>query len=170
MVRHIRFVPWRFGRGHLDDAASERPDVARPSVMLPSENLRCHERDGALQLSLELGRDGGERGHSRGGPKVANLEVMAAGVYKKICTWNTKRKQHYIYVYVVWCYITVHVVYWKQHISRVIFLKTNYMELRSKNHFSTTTIIIISPIHIRIFVCLLSRSTQNKQDDWWYLT
>lgn len=86
MVGHVRLVPRGLGRSHLYDAAPEGPDVAGPPVVLPSEDLRSHEGDRALKLALELGGDGGEGGHAGGGPKVPDLQVVAARVHQEVCT------------------------------------------------------------------------------------
>ena len=59
MIGNIRCSPWRFACDHLNDAAAEGPDITGPAVAVSSENLRRHEGDCSLKLSLELSRHGG---------------------------------------------------------------------------------------------------------------
>ena len=86
MIGDIRGSPGRFARGHLNDAAAEGPDITGPPVAVSSQDLRSHEGDCSLKLSLELPRHGGFRHHPGGGSEVCNAEVMAGVVHQQVCT------------------------------------------------------------------------------------
>ena len=82
MIGNIRCSPWRFACDHLNDAAAEGPDITGPAVAVSSENLRRHEGDCSLKLSLELSRHGGLWHHPGCSSKVCNTEVVARVVHQ----------------------------------------------------------------------------------------
>ena len=79
-------VPRRPCRGHLDDAASDGPDVAGRAVALAAEHLGRCERDRALELAGVDAR--GLARQSRRGAEVPDPQMVAARVHEKVRTWK----------------------------------------------------------------------------------
>ena len=82
MIGNIRGPPGRLARGHLDDGAAERPDVARPPVTVAAQHLGRHEGDGSLELSLELPRHGRLGHHPRRSPEVCYSQMVTRSVHQ----------------------------------------------------------------------------------------
>ena len=86
MIRHIGGSPGRFARGHLYDGAAQGPDVTRAAITVASEDLGRHERDGALELALELTRNCRLGHHPRCSSEISDSQVMTRGINQQVCT------------------------------------------------------------------------------------
>jgi len=91
MIGGVALFPGRPGRGHLDHATADAPDIAGAAVILPPEHLGRHVGDGAQQLALELPRKRVLLRQLRCSSQIAYSQVLPRTVHKEVCTWTHRK-------------------------------------------------------------------------------